>query len=181
MTIVSVGRKPYARFDEGVVGTWVRKIILNAPLLHSTTCPAIFRASSGERSPEFIEGRSRTIRCGHDVEVLCGCVPGRFRGSGRDAGGKMKGEGIKKESKYSGLGIFVCIILVSMVFVLPSAMEQTTWVRSYSESDGLPQLYKDIWRSVQPMHSRCYYKGGRIVAITKDGKRCRSNLRSRFH
>jgi hypothetical protein len=25
------------------------------------------------------------------TEVLCGCVSGRFRGSGRDAGGKIRG------------------------------------------------------------------------------------------
>jgi len=26
-----------------------------------------------------------------DIEILCGCVSGRFRGSGRDAGRKVKG------------------------------------------------------------------------------------------
>jgi hypothetical protein len=35
-----------------------------------------------------VGAHSRTIRCGDDVEVLCGCVSGRPRRSGRDVGGK---------------------------------------------------------------------------------------------
>jgi hypothetical protein len=31
------------------------------------------RTALSERSES--NGRSRTIRCGHDVEVLCGCLP----------------------------------------------------------------------------------------------------------
>ncbi len=30
--------------------------------------------------------RSRTFGCGDDVEILCGCVFGRFRRGGRDVG-----------------------------------------------------------------------------------------------
>jgi len=76
-------------------------------------------STDGERSPELVEGRSRTIRCGDDVEVLCGCgfgywkpnhyhlaclpakvlvagVSGRHGRSGRDVGGKVETKGEEK-------------------------------------------------------------------------------------